>query len=229
MENIITKFDLASHSQKELLQILHAYQEAIDGSIISSITDEEGIIIYANQKFCEISKYSAQELIGQDHRIINSGYHSKTFFKKMWMTIKEGNVWQGEMKNKAKDGTLYWVDTVIFSIKDDSGKVIQYLSLRMLINEKKQAEADTIEYVKSLEELLFKTSHEVRQPVAHILGLSNLLDQSINTASDLKTLIGYMKHSAQSLDKFTRELTLHLHELKEKYKKKNIKEIKNKN
>lgn len=218
MENITTNFDLATQSKKELLQILYAYQQAIDSSIISSITDEEGIIIYANKKFCEVAKYSARELIGEDHRIINSGYHSKTFFEKMWTTITEGNVWQGEIKNKAKDGTFYWVDTVIFSIKDNDGKIIQYLSLRMLINEKKQAEADKIEYVKSIEELIFKTSHEVRQPVAHILGISNLLDRSISSPNELKTLIGYMKHSAQSLDKFTRELTLHLHELTEKNK-----------
>lgn len=219
MEQSPPQFELLEQSPEELLRILHAYQRAIEGSIISSITDAKGIIIYANQKFCDITKYSAKELIGQDHRIINSGYHPKVFFKNLWDTIKEGNVWQGEIKNKAKDGTCYWVDTIIISIKDDNEKITQYLSLRVLINEKKQAEIDKIEYVKSLEELLFKTSHEVRQPIAHILGIANLLNQSIHSAKELKKMIGFMQESAQSLDKFTRELTAVLHELTEKNKK----------
>src|ERR1035437_1790263 len=162
--------DIGGHSQKELLRLLQAYRQAIDESIISSITDIKGIIIYANKKFCEVAKYSEKELIGKNHRIINSAFHTKEFFKDMWETINNGNVWHNEIKNKAKDGTCYWVDTVIIPIKNEKGEIIQYLSLRMLIDDKKKAEAERKEYIQSLEEMLFMTNHEVRQPIAHCMG-----------------------------------------------------------
>jgi PAS domain S-box-containing protein len=113
-------------------QMLNSYKRAIDVNIITSIADCKGTIIYVNEKFCEISKYQKNELIGQNHRIINSNYHSKAFFEDLWKTIKAGQTWQGEIKNKAKDGSYYWVDTVILPIETDNE--IQYLSLRTLIS-----------------------------------------------------------------------------------------------
>lgn len=125
-------------SQERLLPLLMAYQQAVDTSIISSITDVKGTIIHVNQLFCEVSKFSRQELLGQNHRIINSGFHPKEFIKEMWKTIGKGEVWHGEIKNQAKDGSYYWVDSVIVPIKDRSGKPVQYLSLRTLISERKK-------------------------------------------------------------------------------------------
>ncbi len=105
------------------------YKTAIDSSAIVSITDTKGFITYANDKFCEVSKYSLQELIGANHNIINSKFHSKEFFNDMWQTISSGNIWKGEIKNKAKDGSEYYVESTIIPFMSE-GKPFQYIAIR---------------------------------------------------------------------------------------------------
>jgi PAS domain S-box-containing protein len=137
--------DIDTRKQTELilqknLKELKDYKFALDQSAIVSTTNAQGNILSVNDNFCQVSKYSRDELLGQNHSIVNSGFHNKEFFGQLWSTILAGNVWKGEVKNKAKDGTFYWVYTTIIPFLDSNGNVQQFLSIRFDITEEKNAE-----------------------------------------------------------------------------------------
>ena len=171
------------------------YQYALDESAIVAITDQKGIIKKVNDNFCSISKYSRDELIGQDHRIINSGYHTKEFIRDLWVTIANGKIWKGELKNKAKDGTIYWVDTTIIPFLNEQGKPFQYVAIRSDITERKKSEVE-----------ITKLNEELNQRVKEIEDYKYALDESsIVAITDQKGIIKKVNDNFCSISKYSRD------------------------
>ena len=208
---------------EEQLAIQSNLKRALDESSDVAITNKNGIIINVNKHFCNSSKYSKEELIGKNHRILKSGYHSKEFYKNLWGTITSGKVWHDVIQNKAKDGTLYWNDIVIVPFLDKNKEIKEYVSIRRDITERKKLESEKLKNEKMvvLGNFSSRLAHDLRNPLSIIkVSLENLkalygLDDTKQKYFDkVDRSINRMTHQMDNVLDFVREKTVELNRIK---------------
>jgi PAS domain S-box-containing protein len=187
---------------------LEVFKNALDEHAIVAITDAQGRITYVNDKFCAIAKYAREELLGQDHRIINSGFHPKAFFTDLWTTIKGGRVWKGEIRNRAKDGSFYWVDTTIVPYLDGEGRPFQFVAIRADITQRKAGE-EAIRQTQKLESLGVLAggiAHDFNNLLTTILGNSNLAAMALAPDGPAAQYLEQIEKASMRAADLTRQL-----------------------
>lgn len=178
----------------------------IDNHFLTSVTDTHGVILQANDKFCALSEYSRYELIGKPHNIIRSQVHPAEFFASFWKTIKSGEVWHGEICNRAKSGRLYWVDSFVMPCTLSSGEK-GYISIRYNITELKKLQSATNQQAEMLRiknerlsHIGFSLAHEIRPAIANILGVCESVDHNTIPADSYPRILNLLKSQAQKTD-----------------------------
>ena len=205
---LVTKFSKTGRALDQSIKDLADTNFALNQAAIVATTDVKGRITFVNDKFVEISKYPREELIGQDHRIINSAYHSKEFIRDLWHTIANGRIWRGELRNRAKDGAIYWVDTTIVPFLDERGKPYQYMAIRYDITDRKRSEDRLREQaaLARLGEMAAVVAHEVKNPLAAIKGALQVIGGRMPTEGRDRAIIGDIVARVDSLNDIVQDL-----------------------
>ncbi len=200
------------NKNSELLQ----FKEALDKIAIVAITDENTFIKYVNDKFCEISKYSREEILGHTNEIVRSDYHPDSFFTEAWLTVSSGKPWFGEVKNRAKDGSLYWTETAIVPLKKRTDYIREYMAIQLDITKRKEAEELLAsKYVKTLEQknqeleqFSYITSHDLQEPLRTIAAFSDILYEEYNDQLDdnAKQLFLFIKKATSRMSSLIKNL-----------------------
>lgn len=224
---------------QELLKQLSDQKYALDQAAIVAATDKQGIITYVNDKFCEVSGYNRDELVGRSHKIINSGTHPKEFFVHLWKTISRGQVWRGEVCNKRKNGSYYWVYTTIVPFLDENGKPTQYLSIRYEITELKEAQRTITDQqeklvaasrLSAIGEMAAAITHEINNPLGVILGrvemLKSMLEEKNLDREELRRVADTIEVTGQRIAKIVRSMkTMAHHQEEESLEKVSLKQL----
>ena len=183
-------------------------------------TDRMGKITYVNEQFCNISQYTSEELIGQDHRILNSSFHDKSFFQNMWKTIASGKPWNGDIRNQSKDGSYYWVKTTIVPVKDCNGTILEYIAIRTDITEKVEMTEKLLKLNTRLKQLAEELKIEkntlnnkniaLNEIISHIEDEKNRIKITIlnNLETVIYPLLETLRQNAKSLDRKFVDLTI---------------------
>ncbi len=185
-------------SQRQLQELHYA----LDAAAIVARTDRNGRITYVNEHFCEISGYEREELIGQDHRLVNSGTHPPEYMRELWNTIVSGRVWRGEIRNRAKDGHHYWVDTTIVPLFDAAGQPHEFIAIRFDITARKAAEARLRNQaaMTQLGEMATIMAHEVRNPLAGIAGALQIIHDRLPAGGEERFIVTDMRERIHALN-----------------------------
>lgn len=220
LEDSVVSIDDLEDKNAELKDVvlrMNEFKYALDSSSIIVITNLKGNITYVNDKFCEISKYSREELMGQNQRIVNSGYHPKEFWQEMWQTIGKGDVWSEEVKNKAKDGSIYWVNTTIVPFLNEKRKPYKYMAIRQDITERKLSDQRVLNSIISTQEkdreVFSEDLHEgLAQSLAALMMQIGVIELKIKNLSDqeLKNSVAYVKSYIQENIETTRVMATSL-------------------
>ncbi len=213
---------------QELLKQLSDQKYALDQAAIVAATDSKGIITYVNDKFCEVSGYNREELVGKTHQIINSKTHPKSFFVDLWKTISSGKVWHGEVCNRSKNGQLYWVYTTIVPFLDENGKPIQYLSIRYEITELKEAQLVIQQQqekliaasrLSAIGEMAAAITHEINNPLAVILGrvemMKSILSDKEISRTELLKMLDHVEVTGRRIEKIVHSMKTMAHHQEE--------------
>ncbi len=205
---LVTKFAKTGQALDRSMKDLADTNFALNQAAIVATTNVKGEITFVNDKFVEISKYPREELLGRDHRIINSGYHSKEFIRDLWHTIANGRIWRGELRNRAKDGSYYWVDTTIVPFLDAQGKPYQYMAIRYDITDRKQSEERLREQaaLARLGEMAAVVAHEVKNPLAAIKGALQVIGGRMPVEGRDRAVLGDVVARVDSLNDIVQDL-----------------------